>query len=101
MILNLLLNTQVIWIIFIKILKNTIQTRNVKYKSVFDYVIVDMLSNKTFNLVVTELFIRRRKLNSYLFFITQLYFAVPKNIELNSMHSFIMKIPNKQELQQI
>ena len=50
---------------------------------------------------VTELFIRGRKLNISLVFITKSYFAVPKDIRLNSTHYFIMKIPNKQELKQI
>ena len=59
-----------------------------------------MLSNEKLNPVVTELFIRGSKLNISLVFITQ-YFAVPKNIRLNSMRYFIMKIPNKQELQKI
>ena len=45
---------------------------------VFDDMIADMLSNKKSNLIVTELIIRRRKLNIYLIFITQSYFAVPK-----------------------
>ena len=61
----------------------------------------DMLSNKKLNPVVTELFIRGRKLNISLLFITQSYFAVPKNIKLNSTHYFIMKTPNKRELTQI
>ena len=60
-----------------------------------------MLSNKKLNPTVTELFIRGRKLNISLLFITQPYFAVPKRIRLSSTHYFIMKIPNKQELQQI
>ena len=60
-----------------------------------------MVSNKKINLIVTELFIRARKLNIYLVFITQSYFAVPKNIRLNKTHYFIMKILNKRELQQI
>ena len=68
---------------------------------VFDDMIADMLSNKKLNPIVTELFIRGRKLNISLVFITQSYFAVPKNIRLNSTNYFIMKIPNKQELQQI
>ena len=59
-----------------------------------------MLSNKNFNPIVTELFIRDRKLNISLVFITQSYFAVPKYIRLNSMYYFIMKIPNKRKLQQ-
>ena len=68
---------------------------------VFDDMIADMLSNKKLNPIVTELFIRGRKLNISLVFITQSYFAVPKNIRLNSTHYFLMKIPNKRELQQI
>ena len=76
---------------------------NIKSKIliIFDDMIADMLSNKKLNPVVTELFIRGRKLNIFLAFITQSYFAVPKNIRLNSMRYFIMKIPNKGELQQI
>ena len=65
---------------------------------VFEDMIADMLSNKKLNPIVTELFIRGRKLNISLVFITRSYFAVPKN-RLNSMHYIIMKIPNKQELQ--
>ena len=60
---------------------------------------VDMLSNKNINPIVTELFIKGRKLNISLVFITQAYFTVPKNIRLNSTH-YEMKIPNKRELQQ-
>ena len=51
--------------------------------------------------IVTELFIRGRKLNISIVFITQSYFKVPKDVRLNSTHFFIMKIPNKRELQQI
>ena len=47
--------------------------------------IVDMLSNKNLNLMLTELFVRGRKLNTYLVFIAQSYFSVPKNIRLNHM----------------
>ena len=68
---------------------------------VFDDMIADMLSNKKLNPIVTKLFTRGRKLNISLAFITQSYFAVPENIRLNSTHYFIMKIPNKKELQQI
>ena len=66
---------------------------------VFDDMIADMLINKKLNLVVTELFIRGRKLNVSLVFIIQSFFAVPKNIRLNSRHYFIMKILNSWELQ--
>ena len=68
---------------------------------VFDDMVADMLSNKKLNPVITELFIRGRKLNVSLVFITQSYFAVPRNTSLNSTQYFIMKIPNKRELQQI
>ena len=67
----------------------------------FDDLIADMINNKKLNLIVTELFIRDRKLNISLVFITQSYFKVPKDVRLNSTHFFIMKIPNKRELQQI
>ena len=53
---------------------------------VFDDMIVDMLSNKKVNSIETELLIKERSLNIYLVFITQSYFAVPKNIRLNSTH---------------
>ena len=56
---------------------------------------------KNFTPIVTELFIRGKKLNITLAFITQFYFAVPNNITRNSTHHIIMKIPNKEELQQI
>ena len=58
-----------------------------------DDMITDMLSNKKLN-------IRVRKLNISLAFITQSYFALPNDIRLNSTQYFIMKIPNKRELQQ-
>ena len=63
--------------------------------------IPDMLSNKKHNPIVTKLFIIGSKLNISLVFATQSYFVVPKNIRLNYTHYFIMKVPNKQELQQI
>ena len=66
----------------------------------FDDMFADMLSNKKLNSVVSELFMRGRKLNISLVFITQSYFAVAKNIRLNSTHYFVMKIPNQCELQQ-
>ena len=68
---------------------------------VFDDMIADMINNNKLNPVVTELFIRGRKLNISIAFITQSYLKVPKDVRLNSRHFFIMKIPNKRELQQI
>ena len=68
---------------------------------VFGDMIADMINNKKLNPIVTELFIRGRKLNISIVFITQSCFKVPKDVRLNSTHFFIMKIPNKRELQQI
>ena len=68
---------------------------------VFDDMIADSLVMKKLNPIVTESFIRGRKLNISIVFITKSYFAVTKNIRLNSTHYFIMNIPNKRELQQI
>ena len=62
---------------------------------VFDDMIADMINNKKLNSIVTELFIRCRKLNISLGFICQSYFKVPKDARNNSTHFFIMKIPNK------
>ena len=64
---------------------------------VFEDMIVDMINNRKLNSIVTELFIRHRKLNISLVFVTQLYYMVPKDLRLNSTHFFIMKIPNKRE----
>ena len=58
-----------------------------------------MINNKKLNPIVTQLFIRGRKLNISIVFITQSYFKVPNDVRLNSTHFF--KIPNKRELQQI
>ena len=62
MIQKFLLNTHLIWIIFKKILRNTIQKKR-KILIVFGDVIADMLSNKKRNPIATESFIIRRKLN--------------------------------------
>ena len=67
----------------------------------FDDMIADVINDKKLNSIVTELFIRGRKLNISLAFITQSYFKVPKDVGINSTHFFVMKIPNKRELQQI
>ena len=70
------------------------------YKNiVYDDTTADMLNNKKLNPIITELFIRGRKLSIYLVFIKQIYFDVPKNIRINSIHCFTMKILKKRELQ--
>ena len=72
-----------------------------KIMIVFNDMIADMINNKKLNSIVTELFIRGKKLNISFVFVTQSYFKVPKDIRLNSTHFFIMKIPDERELQQI
>ena len=64
-----------------------------KITIVFDDMIAALFSNKKPYLIVTESFIRGGKLNISIIFVTRYYFAVPKNIRLNSIHYFIMKIP--------
>ena len=86
---------------FIKILINYNPDKENKILIVLDDMIADMISNKKLNSIVTDLFIRCRKLNISLVFIIQSYFEVPKDGKNNSTHFFIMKTPNKRELQQI
>ena len=66
-----------------------------KILTVFDNMIADMHSNKKLNPIVTELFIRGRKLDISLVFITKCYLMFQKNVRMNSTHYFVMKIPNK------
>ena len=68
---------------------------------VFDDMIAGNMTNKKFQAIIKEIFIRRRKLNISLVFITQSYFSVPKDVRLNSTHYLIMKINNKKHLQNI
>ena len=63
--------------------------------------IADVMTNNEFKAIITELFIRCRKLNILLVFITQSYFSAPKDVRLNSTHYLIMKINSKRELQNI
>ena len=72
-----------------------------KILTVIDDMIADIINNKKLNPVVIELFIRGRKLNTSLVFLTQSCFKVPKYVRLNFTHFFIMKIPKKSKLQQI
>ena len=61
----------------------------------------DFSTNKRLHSIVKELFIKSRKLNMSLVFITQSYFIVPKDVRLNSTDYLIMRIHNKRELQNI
>ena len=72
--------------------------RKRKILIVFDDMIADIMTNKRFQAIIKELFIRCSKLNISLVFITQSYFGVPKEFRLNSTHYLIMKIHNKREL---
>ena len=78
----------------------SIQKENKKNFIVFDDMIPDIMTNEDFQSITKELFIRCRKLNISLVFITQSYFSFPKEVRLNSTHYLIMKIHNKRELQQ-
>ena len=75
--------------------------RKRKILIVFDDMIADIMTNKKFQLIIKELFIRCRKLNISVVFITQSYFSVPKDVRLNSTHYLIMTINNRKELQNI
>ena len=75
--------------------------RKRKILIVFDDMIADIMTNKKFQSLIKELFIRCRKLNISLVFITQSYFSVPKDVRLNSTHYLIMKTSNREELQNI
>ena len=66
----------------------------------FDDMIADIMSDKKFQ-AIKKLFIRCKKLNISLVFITQSYFSVPKDVRLNSAHYLIMKINNRKWLQSI
>ena len=66
---------------------------------VFDDMIADMIHNKKLNSIVTELFIRGRKLNISLVFITQSYFKVPKNVRLNTVRIKVRIKENFSKLQ--
>ena len=71
-------------------------TRKRKILIVFDDMIAYIMTNKKFQSIIKELFIRCRKINISLLFITQSYFSVP-----NSTHYLIMRINNRKELQNI
>ena len=87
-------NSQKIWVIFIKVLKNTIKIRNGKCQSYMMIWLLICLVIKRPHPIITELFVSGRKVNILLVFVTQLYFAFPKTVRLNSTNYFVAKIPN-------
>ena len=75
--------------------------RQRKILIVSDDMTADIMTNKKFRAIIKELFIRCRKLNISLVFITQSYFSVPKDVRLNLTRCLIMKINNRKELKNI
>ena len=75
--------------------------RRRKILIVFDEIIAGIMTNRRFQAIIKKLFIRSRKLNISLVFITQSYFSFPKDVRLNSTHYLIIKINNRKELQSI
>ena len=75
--------------------------RKRKVLIVFDDMIADIMTNKKFQSIIKELFIRCKKINISLVFVTQSHFSVSKDVRLNSRHYFIRKINNKREQQNI
>ena len=84
-----------------RILMITTQIEIKKVLIVFDDMIKDIITNRRFQAIIKELFIRCRKLNISHIFITQAYFSVQKDVRLNLTHYFIMKINSRIELKNI
>ena len=82
-------------------INNYDKNRDKKVLVVFDNMIADIMSSKKFKAIIKELFIKCRKLNISIVFITQSYFRTPKDARLNSTHYVIMKIQSRKELQNI
>ena len=95
-----LLSDQIRWMTFMRILMITIQAEK-ENEIFFDDMIPDIMANKKSQAINKELFVRCRKLNISLVFITQSYFYVPKDVRLNSTRYLIMKINSKRELKNI
>ena len=74
----------------------TMQKRKRKVLIVFNDMIANITTNKRFQSIIKELFIRCSKLNISLVFITQSYFSVPKEVRLNSTHYLIMKFTTEE-----
>ena len=99
-----LLNTVTIWMIFMMIItfiEDCNKKRNRKFLIIFDGMISHVISNKKAQQVLKELFIRCRKLNISLCFLTQSYVSVPKDVRFNCTHYIIFKLNSKRELQNI
>ena len=82
-------------------INNYNKKRDKKVLIIFDDMIADIMRSEKFKAIFKELFIRCRKLNISIVFITQCYFRTPKDVRLNSTHYILMKIGNKKELKSI
>ena len=82
-------------------INNDNKNRDKKVLIIFDDMIADIMRSEKFKAIVKELFIRCRKLNISIVFITQSYFRTPKDVRLNSTHYILMKIGNEKELKSI
>ena len=82
-------------------INNYNKNRDKEVLIIFDDMIADIMRSGKFKAIVEELFIRRRKVNISIVFITQSYFRTPKDARLNSTHYILMKIGNKKELKSI
>ena len=82
-------------------INNYNKNRDKKVLIILDDMIADTMRSEKFKAIVKELFIRCRKLNTSIVFITQSYFRTPKDARLNSTHYILMKIGNKKELKSI
>ena len=82
-------------------INNYNKNRDEKVLILFDDMIADIMRSEKFKAIVKEIFIRCRKLNISIVFITQSYFRTPKDARLNSTHYILMKMGNKKELKSI
>ena len=82
-------------------INNYNKNRDKKVLIIFEDMIADIMRSEKFKAIVKELFIRCRKLNISIFFVTQSYFRTPKDPRLNSTHYILTKIGNKKELKSI
>ena len=82
-------------------INNYNKNRDKKVVIIFDDMIADIMRSEKFKAIVKELFIRCRKLNIFIVFITQSYFRTPKDARLNTTHYILMKIGSKKELKNI
>ena len=79
-------------------INNYNENRDKKVLINFDDMIPDIMRSEKLKAIVKELFVKCRKLNISIVFITQSYFRTPKDARLNSTHYILMKIGNKKEL---